>query len=292
MTLTSGIVSAVHGCKIYYEVYTPSKNPNPNVLVFQHGYTGSTFTWTYTLPYFWKNNYQCILIDGRGCGKSGANGNFNINQYTEDIISVVNHLKIGKFSYIGHSMGGGIGFNLGSGPHASRLNSLVLVTPIPSTGIVDPLGGHEIARKERKTLSLEAYAEVKKAGLYRQEYVNADPKGWLAATQLDLACGDEYYDGSWDTMTKFNVETQLKNISVSTLMVVGACDGLAAANIKDFGSLPNASLHVFSRVGHNPNREVPQEFAEAVIDFLENGTSNVALLMANVVKARKQLAKL
>jgi hypothetical protein len=37
-------------------------------------------------------------------------------------------------------MGGGVGMLLGSGPHASRLEFLVLNTPIPSDGIKDPLG--------------------------------------------------------------------------------------------------------------------------------------------------------
>jgi len=258
-------------------------------LVFQHGYTGNSNSWTYTLPYFLKSNYKCISIDGRGCGKSGATGNFNINQYTEDVISVVNHLQIEKFSYIGHSMGGGIGFVLGTGPHSARLNSLILVTPIPSNGTVDPQGAHEIVRKERKTLPVEVYTELKKSNLIRQEFVNADPKGWLTACQADLACGDAYYDGSWDSMVAIRLGDKIKNITTATLMLAGACDGFLAANIKDFGQLPNATLHVFSRVAHHPNREIPQEFAEKVIDFLEKGYSNVAKLMGNVTKARKEL---
>jgi len=72
-------------------------------------------------------------------------------------------------------------------------------------------------------------------------------------------------------------------------MIVGACDSLSQANITDYALLGNASLHVFSRVSHFPNKEIPKELAAVILDFLEHGTSNPAKLLAQVSEKRKEI---
>jgi len=110
------------------------------VIVFQHGYTGSSLSWRNTLPYF-TPHYACVLVDGRGCGLSDRTcrpESYTIEQYAEDVVSVVNHVGVRTFTYVGHSMGGAIGFILGLGPHKGRLDNLVFLTPVPSKGVQDP----------------------------------------------------------------------------------------------------------------------------------------------------------
>ncbi len=42
-------------------------------------------------------------------------------------------------------------------------------------------------------------------------------------------------------------------------------------NLQDFQLLPSASLHVFSRVSHDAPREIPDELAKVILDFIDNG---------------------
>jgi pimeloyl-ACP methyl ester carboxylesterase len=68
-------------------------------------------------------------------------------------------------------------------------------------------------------------------------------------------------------------------------MISGAADSLLLPNLKDFQRLPNATLHVFSRVGHGVPSDVPDEFAQVVGDFMENG-----VVVAKTLQDRLQLA--
>ena len=42
------------------------------------------------------------------------------------------------------------------------------------------------------------------------------------------------------------------------------------ANLEDYLRLPNARLHVFSRVGHFVPTDVPDEFVGVLRDFMQN----------------------
>jgi hypothetical protein len=46
--------------------------------------------------------------------------------------------------------------------------------------------------------------------------------------------------------------------------------------------LPNATLHVFSRVSHGIPYEIPDEFSAVVLDFLEHGVVTAASLQAKL----------
>jgi pimeloyl-ACP methyl ester carboxylesterase len=63
-------------------------------------------------------------------------------------------------------------------------------------------------------------------------------------------------------------------MQVPTLLIAGAADGLLPHNLLDFQRLPNATLHVFSRVGHGVPSDVPAEFADVVADFMQHGVVN------------------
>ena len=75
-------------------------------------------------------------------------------------------------------------------------------------------------------------------------------------------------------MAAFNVTDRLGTMTVPTLIVAGAADGLCAANVQDWMRLPNASLHVFSCVGHGIPSDVPDELAAVIADFVEHGVVN------------------
>ncbi len=91
-----------------------------------------------------------------------------------------------------------------------------------------------------------------------------------------------HFDGSWQSLVDFQPGDAIAEIQTPPLMLAGAADGLLQANLKDFQRLPNATLHVFSRVGHGIPTDVPDEFAEVLGDFFANG----------VVTAQTQIAKL
>jgi len=71
---------------------------------------------------------------------------------------------------------------------------------------------------------------------------------------------------------------RLPEMMTPTLMLAGATDALLPYNLHDFGKLGNATLHVFSRVGHGISSEVPAAVSRVIPDFLEHGVITAATL--------------
>ena len=120
----------LNGTEIWY---SDSGGDGPVVLL-HHGYNSSHDAWTATIDRL-DPGRRYITMDARGTGSSGRpdDDSYRIETYVDDVIGVLDHLGVETCSYIGHSMGGGMGFVLGL-DHADRLEKLVLVAPIPSGG--------------------------------------------------------------------------------------------------------------------------------------------------------------
>src|SRR5690606_178980 len=77
-----------------------------NTMVLLHGFLESSTIWDAIKNEF-KNNYRIITIDLPGHGKTGCLGYVHsMEAMAEAVQAVVDHLKVGKFTIIGHSMGG------------------------------------------------------------------------------------------------------------------------------------------------------------------------------------------
>jgi pimeloyl-ACP methyl ester carboxylesterase len=194
---------------------------------------------------------------------------------------MADHLGLDRFTYVGHSMGGVIGMELGIN-HGSRLDKLVLVAPAPADGI--ELTPPMVANRER---SARLRREGDRETIIRESLALA-PRATEArvtrSTDRGLSVSAAHYDEAWDTLCSYRKGDQLKSVTTPTLVMAGAADGLLAANLKDFQQLPNATLHVFSRIGHGVNYDQPEQFAEILLDFLEHGVVTAQTLM-NALRA-------
>jgi len=86
--------------------------------------------------------YRAIFLESRGCGRgasAGAPGPYTIEQQALDVLALADHLGLPVFTFAGHSMGGGVGFQL-CATVPGRLTRCVLMAPIPADGL--PSGGN------------------------------------------------------------------------------------------------------------------------------------------------------
>ena len=247
-------------------------------IIFHHGYTGAHDVWLDEISPRLQDRFRCIVMDCRGAGDSEhPAGGYNIPQYALDVVALADALGIGKFTFVGHSMGGGIGYQLGLA-HAGRLNKLILVAPIPAHGIKGMLEAHEKDRALRHDPDGRAKM-IEEDLLLRLRTSEATV---IQGVDRQLAASEAHFEDSWLSMMDFDVTDRLSALTTPTLIIAGAADGLCFANVNDWQKLPNATIHVFSRVGHGVPRDVPDEFTGVVADFMEHG----------VVNARTQQAKL
>ena len=265
----------INGVELYYEEHGEGE---PSI--FQHGYTASHDGWAEAIARL-SSRYRCIAMDCRGAGDSAhpADG-YTIEQLAADVVGMADQLGLDTFHYAGQSMGGLIGFELGLA-HAARLRSLIISAPAPADGIQFPPAARAEMRRRWAEKERDLLIRTTLAGVPR-ESAHAD-----VPNQVDrqLGCSQGHYDGCWESMVAYQKGARLGEIQTPTLLLAGAADGLLSGNLKDFERLGNATLHVFSRVGHGVPREVPSAYARVVADFLEHGVVNAKTVAAAVSAA-------
>ena len=122
-------IANINNADLWYDVMGQGEP-----LLLHHGYTASRVNWMPVAERL-KDRYQIILIECRGAGESEhTQSGYEIAQYALDVVGLLDHLALERVAFAGHSMGGGIGFQLGV-HHSARLTKLILKAAIPSGGI-------------------------------------------------------------------------------------------------------------------------------------------------------------
>lgn len=115
--------------------YTTYIHPNSSQWVtFVHGAGGSSSIWYKQLRSF-KAEYNILVLDLRGHGKSKialkdvVNPKYTFDVITEDILEVIDYLKIEKSHFVGISLGTILIRNLAE-KHPNRVQSMILAGAI------------------------------------------------------------------------------------------------------------------------------------------------------------------
>jgi len=263
----------VNGARLWYEVRGEGEP-----ILLHHGYTASRVNWMPVAERLQKK-YRVILMECRGTGESEhTKDGYTLEQYAADVIGVVDHLGIDQFTYAGHSMGGGIGYMLAL-TYPKRLKRLILMASIPADGI--PAGG--VAPVQPTMADREATLARYHAMRIRPE---AETEEWFEDRVRHVtSVSSGHYLGGSQAMRSLRVGERLGEITMPTLILAGAADFLLPANLADFQRLPNATLHVFSRVGHEVAIHEPEGVANAIDDFMHHGVVTAKTMQEKLIAA-------
>ena len=80
-------------------------------LIFLHGFNENSAVWDLIIPALAKQ-YQCVVIDLPGFGKSPLPANLSIKYMANAVHRVIEEINIAKPIVIGHSMGGYVSLEL------------------------------------------------------------------------------------------------------------------------------------------------------------------------------------
>lgn len=262
--------ATINGARLWYDVSGSGKP-----LLLHHGYTASRENW---LPVAERlaSRYQIVLMECRGVGESeDTTEGHSLQQYKDDVLGMADFLGLKRFAYAGHSMGGGVGFLLGT-EHPERLSELILMAPIPSGGIP---GTPDFVRVE-EILSMrrvDGEARFRAEQIAQRFRADVETDAWVETrVRQRLRASDEHVRGGLQSMYDLNVSDKLAAMHVPTLVLAGSVDELLSANLADFERLPNAILHVFSRAGHDVAIHEPAGVSEAIEQFLVHGVIRAA----------------
>ena len=98
---------------IDYKLINPDKD---ETILFVHGLASNLNSFNRCIQHF-KDDYRILALSMRGHGNSPKTGfgdikDYSVSEMANDVQEILRHLKIDSFHYVGHSMGGIIGYDL------------------------------------------------------------------------------------------------------------------------------------------------------------------------------------
>ncbi|WP_290700663.1 alpha/beta hydrolase [Lacinutrix sp.] len=241
-------------------------------VTFVHGAGGSSSIWFKQIRSF-KAEFNVLILDLRGHGnskpglKDAFNSKYTFNSITNDIVEVIDHLKIKKSHFIGISLGTILIRNLAEN-HPERVQSMIMggaimklnfrsqvliklgvvfKSVVPYMMLYKFFAFIIMPRKNHKKSRLLFVNEAKK--LYQKEFVR-----WFKLTS------------EINPLLRF---FRAKDIKIPTLYVMGEQDHLFLPSIKNIVAKHiESTLLVIENCGHVVNVEQPETFNVQTIKFI------------------------
>lgn len=261
------------GVKLYYEV-TGAGAP----VIFVHEFAADHRSWEAQMRHFGQR-YRCVTFGARGYPPSDVPekpSSYSQVRATDDILAVLDHLKIPAAHVVGLSMGGFATLHFGF-RHPTRALSLVVA------GV-----GYGAEREQQAKFKSEvevvarsllkegmvAFAEKYAYGPTRVQFENKDPRGFA---QFKKELGEHSALGSANTQlgvqgerpSLYDLVDRMRALTVPTLVLTGDEDWpCLAPSLLLKREIPSAALAVMPNCGHTINLEDPDLFNRIVGDFI------------------------
>jgi len=260
--------------KYLLHYYSYPHETSKDWVIFIHGAGGSSSIWYQQIRAF-KKYFHVLVLDLRGHGKSKPtlkdtfNPKYTFDFITDDIIEVVEHLKIKTAHFIGISLGTILIRNLAEkrpdliksmimGGAIIKLNirSQVLMrignifkSVVPYMYLYKLVAFIIMPKKNHRKSRLLFVNEAKK--LYQKEFLR-----WFKLTS------------EVNPLLRF---FRAKNIKIPTLYIMGSEDHLFLPSIKNIVTKHDlASLVIIDKCGHVVNVEQPELFNRESIQFIRS----------------------
>lgn len=247
------------------------------VIVFLHGFTGSTATWHEVMAQL-KGRFQLIAIDLTGHGKTSIPvevSRYRMEEQLADLESVFTYLDLTDFTLVGYSMGGRVALAY-TIEYPERVHSLILESASPGLKTAAERGTRKEADAKLagriETEGMEKFVDFweniplfesqKKLAWEQRQKVREER---LRQNQVGLAnslkgIGTGSQPSYWD---------DLATINVPVLLLTGELDGKFVDISREMKEkMPNATHCTTKNVGHAIHVENPVLFATMVEEHL------------------------
>lgn len=258
-------VTANH-TRIFYRL---EGNDGLPVIVLSHSIGTDHAMWAPQVPDL-TEHFQVLRFDTRGHGASDSpTGEYSVEHLGRDALALVDALKISKFAFCGLSMGGAIGQWLAL--HASeRLTKLILANTSPRFGTPEHWNNRIQAVRQG---GMAAILEMALGRFFSEEFRARSSPEEASIRSVLLGTASEGYTGCCTALRDFDSTSEVGNITIPTLVIVGDKD--ISTPLAGNGDLLvqkiNGAKLVHLPVAHLSNLEAPRSFTAALLAFLQPG---------------------
>jgi len=246
--------------------YTRTGGSKPP-LILLHGLTANGACWA-TLAHAMEGDYDVIMPDARGHGKSSVpDYGYRYEDHANDVVGLIEALRLSLPILIGHSMGGMIAAVVAS-RNPELLRCLVLADPtFLSPKVQREIRDSDVADQHRRYLNMSLDEVVAEARI-RHPDRSLDTIELIARARLQTSMG------AFDVLTPPNPNYMqvVSAIEVPSLLVIGGSAGVVSPDVAaDLQRLnPRLQVEQIPEVGHGLHYDQPERFAVVVKSFLRS----------------------
>lgn len=232
-----------------------------------HGWFGSSRSWQALLPHLDRDALCYVFLDYRGYGdRRGETGRYSIAEAAGDVLAAADELGVGRFSLLGHSMGGSVMQRVYADA-PDRVRALVGVSPVPASGVpFDEQSWQLFAGAAENPDNRRAIVDFTTGNRLTGTWLDAMVRHSLDHSDRDAVAA---YLTAW---ARTDFHTEIEGSDVPIQVIAGQHDpALGAETMRaTFGAwYPNLELEVFPDAGHYAMDESPVALATRVERFLE-----------------------
>lgn len=251
--------------------YKLQGTPNSPVLIFSNSLGAEMLMWDELLP-FLLPYCRVLRYDTRGHGGSEIMPEpYSIALLGQDVIDLLDELKIDEAYFCGLSMGGLIGQWLGI-HYPNRIKKLI----VSNTGA--KIGNDERWNGRIETIKangMQAIVDDTMERWFTESFRNHNPQRVAETKAMFLRSDILGYSNCCAAIRDADFRESLSQVTVETLVITGDEDPVTNVAQAEFiaENIPNARLKVL-HARHLASTELPEEYAQVLIDFIV-GESNL-----------------
>jgi 3-oxoadipate enol-lactonase len=216
----------------------------------------------------WAKHFRLVRYDRRGHGKSGVTpGPYSMERLGEDVLTMLDALKIEKANWCGLSMGGMIGQWLGANA-PGRVEKLIL------SNCTDYYPDKGPWNDRIKLVREKGLAQIVSGNMERwftKGFRDTHPEVIARFTKMFLATNLDGYIACGQAVRDMDHRALLPKIKAPTLIIAGRQDAattlVMGESMRD--RIPGAKLAVIE-AAHISNAEQPRAYTKTVLNFLRS----------------------
>lgn len=259
------------GTSIFYQ--DSGKGP---VILLLHGFLENVTMWKDVSAELQKT-HRILSIDLLGHGKTGCLGYIHtMDAMADAVLAVLHHLKIDRFSIVGHSMGGYVALSIAE-KHSNKIDGLCLMN---STAQEDSEERKAIRTRANKMAQENFTSMVKMSvfNLFYQENLKRLTEEVSLVKKEALKTSLQGYLACQEGMKiRPNREDIVQSKKFKTLYILGENDPILDVNlIKKEAEKSNSEIVVFNG-GHMVHLENKAALNKVLLDFTSKTNQQIQL---------------
>jgi 3-oxoadipate enol-lactonase len=248
---------------------TGKRDGLPVVLI--HGFPFSHKMWQPQIEAL-APNFRVVAYDIRGFGQSDVgDGQFLLEFFVDDLVALLDFLKIERAVLCGLSMGGYVALRAAE-RNPEKIRALVLCDTRAEADSNEAKVKRAAAIRAVKTQGVKIFAENFVKSVLAAQTFSENPRLVEEIRAVIESNSPLGICGALLAMaSRTDTTAALPKIGAPTLILVGEHDALTppavAKTMRE--RIPNSEWHVISRAAHVSNLENPQEFNAHLLEFLQ-----------------------